>query len=111
MRHGRVVRCTPSDSGRPGTAFAADFRMRWCEPLGIESPVDGVLDHVARRGQRLANGDVLAVVGGRPVIWLDGGVPAWRDLTIGSESVDVIQLKRALIGLGHHVEGRPIDRR
>lgn len=51
-------------------------------------------------GARVAAGDVLAEVSGRPVFVLEGSVPSYRDLGPGMSGPDVAQLEKALRGLG-----------
>ena len=56
-------------------------------------------------GDTLANGDVIAVIDARAVVWLDGAVPAWRSLASGDEGVDVLQLETALTAIGFNPDG------
>lgn len=51
-------------------------------------------------GEQLVEGDVVVEVAGRPVIVLQGDLPAFRTLTPGLEGPDVLQLEEALIRLG-----------
>jgi hypothetical protein len=52
-------------------------------------------------GDRVRSGDVLVEISGRPVILLDGRLPAYRDLQVGATGPDVEQLQRALAALGY----------
>lgn len=52
-------------------------------------------------GARLAAGDVIAQVSGRPVFVLPGRLPAYRDMRPGARGADIGQLQRALAGLGY----------
>lgn len=52
-------------------------------------------------GARLAAGDVIAQVSGRPVFVLPGRLPAYRDMRPGARGADIVQLQRALAGLGY----------
>ncbi len=52
-----------------------------------------------RVGTPLAEGNLAAEVGGRPVIALDGTIPAFRDLRLGDAGVDVDQLRASLARL------------
>lgn len=54
-------------------------------------------------GETLTPGQVLVELSGRPVIVLEGPVPAYRDLRPGDKGPDVTQLQRALTALGHRV--------
>ena len=68
-----------------------------------------VVTRPPRRGARLNVGDVAMMVDGRPVFVLPGAVPMHRDLRPGATGPDVLQLERALAGLGFHpgaVDGR-----
>lgn len=63
----------------------------------------GVITSVGvKAGETIDVGDVLASVAGRPVIYLPGQFPAYRDLTVGDQGPDVRQLQEGLqrIGLG-----------
>ena len=51
-------------------------------------------------GTKLAEGDVVLTVSGRPVFLLEGGEPSYRDLGPGIVGEDVRQLERALKRLG-----------
>jgi len=53
-----------------------------------------------KAGDRIRPGEVVAEVSGRPVIALEGRVPAYRDLKPGSHGQDVRQLQDALTKLG-----------
>jgi PT repeat./Putative peptidoglycan binding domain. len=57
----------------------------------------------APRVGRLAEGDVLMEVDGRPVFALEGTVPMHRTITPGAKGADVRQLQRALRRLGYRV--------
>lgn len=59
-----------------------------------------IVTSLPRRGARLAAGDVLATVSGRPVFLLAGRVPSFRDLGPGMTGPDVAQLERSLRRLG-----------
>jgi len=54
-------------------------------------------------GQPVAPGDVILEVSGRPVILLAGTVALYRDLEPGDQGQDVVQVQRALAGLGYAV--------
>src|SRR6478609_2394242 len=56
-----------------------------------------------RAGERVASGRVLVEVSGRPVILLEGRLPAYRDLRTGAFGPDVAQLQSALHRLGYAV--------
>lgn len=56
---------------------------------------------VAPVGSRVENGAVLVEISGRPVILLEGSVPMYRTLTVGTVGADVEQLERQLSGMGY----------
>jgi peptidoglycan hydrolase-like protein with peptidoglycan-binding domain len=56
----------------------------------------GVITDLPRRGSRVAAGDVIAEISGRPVFLLPGATPTYRDLGPGMSGPDVRQLERAL---------------
>lgn len=57
---------------------------------------DAVLTKVPVVGQRIAEGEVLYELAGRPVFALQGRIPAYRDLKDGDSGEDVKQLQAAL---------------
>lgn len=61
----------------------------------------GTLTDVPAAGDVLESGEVAYRVDGEPVVLLDGTVPAWRDLDVGTEGADVAQLNAALVALGY----------
>ncbi len=58
-------------------------------------------------GARVQPGAVLLEVSGRPLIVLQGAVPAYRDLKPNDDGNDVAQLQNALKQLGHYHGGDP----
>lgn len=59
---------------------------------------------VARPGDRIRPGDLVAEVSGRPVMAVPRRMPLYRDLTFGSSGADVRALQRMLSGLGYTVD-------
>jgi peptidoglycan hydrolase-like protein with peptidoglycan-binding domain len=53
-------------------------------------------------GATIRSGDVVLAVSGRPMIVLEGAVPAYRDIANGASGRDVTQLQNALRDLGYH---------
>ncbi|MFP3578743.1 peptidoglycan-binding domain-containing protein [Arthrobacter sp. SIMBA_036] len=51
-------------------------------------------------GTEVAPGSFLGSVGGRPVFLLPDDVPVYRDLDVGDSGDDVVQLQKALQGMG-----------
>ncbi|MBQ1072178.1 hypothetical protein KBX06_03210 [Micromonospora sp. C31] len=56
-------------------------------------------------GEKVAAGDVLLAVSGRPLIVFPGKVPGYRDLKPGDHGEDVRQLQVAMRSLGHYHNG------
>ena len=70
-------------------------------------PIGGLVTGVrVSAGENLPNGHVPFVIDGRPIIVLEGVLPAYRDLRPGSSGPDVTQLQSALLGLGYQGETR-----
>lgn len=57
----------------------------------------------ARAGKTVKPGQAVIEVSGRPVLLLEGRIPAYRDLRPGATGEDVRQLQTALIDLGYSV--------
>lgn len=53
-----------------------------------------------RAGSVVTNGAVLAEIAGRPVFALRGATPMYRDLTVGDQGRDVLQLQEGLAAAG-----------
>lgn len=54
-----------------------------------------------RSGQKIAAGEVVLEISGRPIVALEGSVPMYRDLRPGARGDDVARLQRALGSLGY----------
>ncbi len=80
--------------------FAATGTLQFDEALTVPAPTSGTVLDVVDIGTIVESGDVLARIDDRAVVWLDGAVPAWRELADGDEGVDVLQLETALTALG-----------
>lgn len=64
--------------------------------------VPGTITALPAAGATIGEGQTLYEVDARPVVRLDGDVPAWRALGPGvADGVDVRQLEQALADLGH----------
>ncbi|HEV7774781.1 MAG TPA: peptidoglycan-binding domain-containing protein [Conexibacter sp.] len=62
----------------------------------------GTITWLPAAGSVVRPGRPLFAVDGKPVILMDGAVPAWRTLSAGvSDGVDVLQLERGLAALGY----------
>ncbi|MEU5823268.1 peptidoglycan-binding protein [Streptomyces sp. NPDC047803] len=72
-------------------------------PAGVGRAV--VTKVKAEPGATLKAGQVLLEVSGRPVVLLQGAMPAYRDLMRGTSGEDVTQLRKALAGIGYPSHG------
>jgi multidrug efflux pump subunit AcrA (membrane-fusion protein) len=87
--------------------------VRYDEPFEVKltgaPAIEGaaVVTAVPDVGAELGEGQVAAQVSGRPLLVLQGDLPAYRNLGPGSEGDDVRQLEEALARLGH--EPGPVD--
>ena len=75
--------------------------------VGITPGEAAVVTDLRPTGDVIQEGDILLEVTGRPVLALQGPLPMYRRLVIGSEGPDVVQLEEALVRLGYPVE--PVD--
>jgi peptidoglycan hydrolase-like protein with peptidoglycan-binding domain len=75
------------------------------DPVKVTIATDAPLPVITRTpvavGDRVAAGDVLIEITGRPVLLLPGRLPAYRDLVDGDTGPDVLQLETALAALGY----------
>lgn len=65
-----------------------------------QQPERLIVTQAVEQGVELGEGDVVVEVVGRPVFFLTGEIPMYRDLRPGSTGDDVLQLEEALAGLG-----------
>ncbi|MFJ1979187.1 peptidoglycan-binding protein [Streptomyces albogriseolus] len=70
-------------------------------PSGEDAARPVITKIPVRAGDTVKAGQVLMEVVGRPVLTLQGSLPAYRDLRPGTVGDDVRQLQQALQGLGH----------
>lgn len=72
-------------------------------PVGATGEPDArqVVTRLPEEGAELVEGSVAGEVAGRPVLMLQGPLPAYRDLRPGATGSDVAQLEAALVRLGH----------
>jgi hypothetical protein len=67
----------------------------------VASPVEGTITSIARTGDVIDAGNVVATIDGNPVIALIGDVPGYRDLTTASsDGADIRELEQNLVLLG-----------
>ncbi|NBE84769.1 peptidoglycan-binding protein [Micromonospora rubida] len=67
----------------------------------VVNKASGTVTRLPNVGDVVGQGKALYLVDGKPVILLQGGVPAYRDLDWGTEGADVRQLNATLVALGY----------
>ncbi|MGL5867269.1 MAG: HlyD family efflux transporter periplasmic adaptor subunit [Dermatophilaceae bacterium] len=70
------------------------------EPTAVDAAASGVVTSVPKDGATVTVGGALFEVNAEPVVLLSGPVPAYRELTDGTEGPDVEQLEKSLRDLG-----------
>jgi peptidoglycan hydrolase-like protein with peptidoglycan-binding domain len=91
----RVLTSSIVTRGVVGAATVVDIRP---SPPADAQPIVTALRYAA--GEEIEAGSVLLEIAGRPVIALEGDVPAYRDLLPGADGADVEALQAALESLG-----------
>jgi peptidoglycan hydrolase-like protein with peptidoglycan-binding domain len=76
-------------------------------PSPLKPNKAGFITTLPTRNTQLREGDVMFTISGRPVLVLQGDVPAYRDLVPGASGNDVRQLEQGLQRLGF--DPGPID--
>ncbi|MEV4664308.1 hypothetical protein AB0J85_20435 [Micromonospora echinofusca] len=89
------------EEGPLSDAFALDGKLSRRSRSSIHGPTVSagrsiVTDLPVKRGSRVKNRQLVAVVSGRPLIALEGRFASYRDLRLGDEGPDVRQLRLAL---------------
>lgn len=79
----------------------AQIAVKAAAPAGIDRLV--VTSAVKAAGDRVAPGELLGVVSGRPLLILPSSVPLYRDIASGDSGPDVTALQGALAGFGYSV--------
>lgn len=69
--------------------------------VGIATGETAVITDAAAVGDTLQEGDVFVEVTGRPVMVLQGQLPMYRRMVIGTEGPDVMQLEESLVRQGY----------
>lgn len=83
-------------------AVRASGTVGYTEQREFPAPLGGVLTELPAPGTVLRSGDVLYRVDDRPVFFLNGATPAWREFAPGMEDgPDVKQLEQVLADLGY----------
>ncbi len=79
-------------------------------PQTVYDRLSGTITWLPSVGQVIAPGQALFRVAGQPVILMNGGTPAYRDLgPSDSDAQDVLQLNRNLVALGFNAAGIVVD--
>jgi peptidoglycan hydrolase-like protein with peptidoglycan-binding domain len=101
----------PASTGRHGTEVVQrrtlvdsamiDGTLGYGDPRPALDRLGGTLTWLPQPGAVIRAGQRLFEVDGRPVILMDGSVPAWRTLASGDRGSDVGQLERNLAALGY----------
>lgn len=79
------------------------------ESFALPGQAAGTLTWLPEVGAVLEPGDVLYRVDERPTLWARGTLPMYRELSLGSEGVDVEQLEQLLLDAGHLSEDATPD--
>jgi HlyD family secretion protein len=103
----RVLRQSVVASGTARAATTVPINALLSATGGSPAPIPVVSAVGLTVGQTVEPGSVLVVISGRPVIALQGAVPAYRNLQPGSTGPDVTQLQAALSQLGYYTAGDP----
>ncbi len=96
---------TTTYTGSGTFSGGGEVNVQVSAPAGMGTVITDVPTQV---GQPLRWCTVVVEVSGRPIILLRGGLPAYRDLTIGDEGRDVRQLQEALrdCGMAVRIDGK-----
>ena len=96
---------TTADVRNLSETFTATGTLQYDGAIEVATSTGGTVLSIADNGSSLTNGDVVAIVDDRAIVWLDGEIPAWRALSTGDEGADVLQLETALAALGFDGDG------
>jgi hypothetical protein len=113
----------PGDTGRSSGAEASTVERRdlvetdteagtlsYAGAQTVYDRLSGTITWLPSVGREVKPGGTLFEVDGRPVILMDGGTPAYRELAPGvADGRDVLQLNRNLVALGFDPEAIALD--
>jgi hypothetical protein len=80
--------------------FNEPVTIKLAGAVGVPTDETQVITRLPAVDQVVNEGDVPFEVSGRPVFFLQGDLPMYRRLVIGTEGPDVLQLETALVRLG-----------
>lgn len=105
----RVLSQTVTIRGTVGASSTFPVRLSAAATgTGSQEARAQVVTHVhIKAGDRVTAGEVLLEVSGRPLVILPGSIPAFRDLTPGSDGADVAQFQDDLAAMGFESTGDP----
>jgi HlyD family secretion protein len=101
----KVLQQTVVASGSAKSASTTNVRPALSDKAGTPSPILVISALGLSVGQTVAPGSVLVQISGRPIIALPGSIPAYRNLSPGSDGPDVQELQTALDQLGYSTVG------
>lgn len=76
----------------------------WDVRGSIQTPAGGVITEVVWQSGYVSAGEVLFRINERPMVVIEGPIPAFRDLEEGSSGRDVAALQNYLTNLGHVID-------
>lgn len=84
--------------------------LSYADAQTVYNRLSGTITWLPNVGQVIHPGGTLFKVDGEPVVLMDGGTPAYRDLSASDSSgEDILQLNRNLVRLGFNPDGIVID--
>jgi peptidoglycan hydrolase-like protein with peptidoglycan-binding domain len=96
-----VVATARVERGTLSATESWDGTVEYGAPFTVNSGAAGTVTRLLGQGERVGRGDELYRVDERPVTLLVGGVPMYRDLTVGDSGADVRQLETNLVKLSY----------
>ena len=90
-----------AENGTVGQSLQLNATVTWPSIDAITGSSSGIVTTIdLQAGAVLNAGDVLYSVDLRPTVVAEGTIPSFRDLSVGSEGQDVVQLQEFLTGAG-----------
>lgn len=85
-------------------ALVAEATQTFTLPQPTDASLVVVTEQHSAPGSALDVGDVVTALNGRPVFAMVGSFPFYRDLAVGLDGPDVVQLQRSLTAAGYPVD-------